>query len=315
MTNSLPKISGWINFYKERGQSSNKNLTEVKKIFYSMGYTRKMFKIGYLGTLDPFAEGILPIAIGEALKTIQFIPNEDKSYDFILKFGEETDTLDNTGKVTNTTDIIPSEKEVKDVLTNFLGEIEQIPPAFSALKINGERAYKLAREGKKFEIKKRKILIRELRFLEKISDYEYKISVKCSKGTYVRTLGADIAKSLNSLGHLTFLERTYNSGFDKKESISLDNIKKMLQNEGESKNDADSMIKILDKIDSPLDGIPVLSINENDKYLLETGRSIKRNNSLNDQNQIIRCHYNNHLVAICKLEQLELKPLRVFNIS
>lgn len=315
MNNLLPKISGWINFYKERGDSSNRNLTEIKKVFYSMGYARKDIKIGYLGTLDPFAEGILPIAIGESLKTIHFIPNEDKAYDFILKFGEETDTLDNTGNISNKTNKIPSEQAIKDVLDNFLGSIEQIPPAYSAIKINGERAYKLAREGKSFEIKKRTVNIKSLSFIEKISDYEYKFSVECSKGTYVRTLGSDIAKSLNSLGHLTFLERTYNSGFSKKDAISLDNIKKILQNDSESKNDADSMIKILDKIDSPLDGIPVMSIDEEDKYMLETGRKISLKKSSDSQNQIIRCHYKNNLVAICKIEQLELKPLRVFNIS
>ena len=312
------KISGWINFYKPAGISSNKALLEVKKSLIQQGFDKKDIKIGYLGTLDPFAQGLLPIALGEALKTIQFIKNETKSYEFIIKFGATTETLDNTKPEIKKTKNIPSQKEIKDILSRFVGDIKQIPPIYSAIKINGERSYRLASKGEKPKIKSRKVKIFSLKLLKKISNTEYKFFVKCGKGTYIRTLASDMAISLSSLGYLTFLERTENSIFNLNNHISLDFLKEINNNVKES-NDADSFAKaniekILYPIDSVLDGIPVMSISENEALKLKNGLEIPQNNFTFNPDLFVRCLCNNELIAICSItEKGNLKAKRGFN--
>lgn len=315
-------INGWVNIYKPEGIGSNKLLGEIKKSLYEKGLKRKDFKIGFLGTLDPFACGVLPVAFGSALKSIHFIKNEIKTYEFVLKFGSETDTLDLTGNITGSCDVFPTEDEVLSTLPLFVGKIEQTPPVFSALKIDGKRAYDLARENRENlqdiqnKIKKRIIDIFSLEMLEKISDKEYKFKVVCSKGTYVRTLGADMAKKLGSMGHLTFLERTGNGRLNKADAKNLDFLKEIIHN-AKDFSDADYWGQVLKPVNYLLDGIPAVKISVENEADLIHGRfiEIQKSDEVKD-GDIFQAILNNKIIAICKNENMEgqnfAKPVRVF---
>jgi tRNA pseudouridine55 synthase len=182
-------------------------------------------KIGHTGTLDPFATGLLVITIGKGTKAGQFLEAMDKTYIATLKLGKSTDTLDFTGNVTSEKEVkLPLDKvEVKNVLKSFLGEIEQIPPKYSAIKINGVRAYELARNGEEVTIPSRKVTIHELELID-IKDDEISFKVHCSKGTYVRTLGEDIASKLGYPGHLTSLRRIQVGDFKIEDALDVNEI-------------------------------------------------------------------------------------------
>ena len=192
---------GWLNVYKPSGLSS---FTVVKKIkhFY------KLDKIGHGGTLDPLAEGVLPIAIGKATKLIPFINSDIKEYLFKIKWGEQTSTDDAEGLIINRSNYIPSKEKIADTLKKFNGEILQKPPKASAIKINGKRAYKLLRENVDFEIKEKKVFIYSAKIIDSSNKYITKIKIKCGKGFYVRSFARDIAEIMNTKGHINYLKRT-----------------------------------------------------------------------------------------------------------
>ncbi len=199
----MTPINGWLNIYKPVGISSAGLVAKVKK---TLG---NKVKIGHTGTLDVEAEGVLPLAIGEATKLVQFLVDSKKEYRFKIQFGACTDTADKAGKILKTTDHIPTRIEAESICKKFIGIITQTPPAFSALKINGQRAYDLARRGEKVELKPRNIEI----FSLKMGSYDEKENTaiyyaECSKGTYIRTLAEDISLSLQSLGFVLELART-----------------------------------------------------------------------------------------------------------
>ena len=193
-------IVGWINLYKPTGYSSSYCLNLLKKKF-------KFKKIGHIGTLDPMAEGVLPIAINEATKTVRLINKSKKTYLFDVKWGEQRDTFDIEGIVINKSKYIPNFEEIVDAKNNFIGEIDQRPPDFSAKKINGKRAYELARKGIKFELKKSKKKIYGLKVLNhNLNKQKTTFLVVCNSGTYVRSLANDIALSLK---HFLLLYKNY----------------------------------------------------------------------------------------------------------
>lgn len=180
-------------------------------------------KIGHAGTLDPLATGVLPIAFGRATRLIPYVMAGKKTYQFTIKWGVETDSDDLAGKEIVTSDKVPSESEIQSILPKFMGEMMQTPSAFSALKVNGRRAYELAREGKEVEIKPRPITIYDLKALE-IKPDTATFEVECSKGTYVRTLAHDIAHALGTVGVVTMLRRTVCSPFDLTQAVALEEI-------------------------------------------------------------------------------------------
>ena len=184
--NKADDVNGWLIIDKPKGMSSTNVVGKTRWLMHAN-------KNGHTGTLDPFATGVLPIAFGEATKLISFITDGDKEYEFVLKFGEQTSTDDTEGEVIATCPKIPSKEEVLAAIEHFIGEITQIPPVYSAIKINGKPAYKRARKGEDVEIPPRKVKIYALDLLEYNSD-SVKMRVKCSKGTYVRTLGKDLAR-------------------------------------------------------------------------------------------------------------------------
>ena len=193
-------VNGWLIVDKPCGMGS----TEV------VGKTRWLMhanKNGHTGTLDPFASGVLPIAFGEATKLVPFITDGKKEYEFIVKWGEQTVTDDMDSEVIARCNKIPSHDEILAAIPHFVGKITQVPPAYSAIKINGQPAYKLARKGQEVNIPAREIEIYNLELLEEYAD-SAKFRVECSKGTYVRTLGKDLAQFLGTLGHLIMLRRT-----------------------------------------------------------------------------------------------------------
>ena len=221
----MKSVSGWLNIYKPKGMSSAKLVALVKRLVCAGGISelgKQKIRIGHAGTLDPLAEGVLPIGIGEATKLMQFLVNASKSYVFTIQFGMSTSTGDSEGDVILTTDRVPTEEQCFDVCENFIGTISQKPHAFSAVKVNGKRAYKLARENINFDLASRVIQIYDLKCLSvdsKTKTAQY--LVECSKGTYVRKLAEDLALSLQSLGFVIELRRTRVGVFFEADSISL----------------------------------------------------------------------------------------------
>ncbi len=256
-------IDGWICLDKPKGISSNFAMIKVRKILRE--------KTGYVGTLDPFATGVLPIAVGRARKFIQFVEEGIKTYEFEVVFGASTDSYDETGQILETTDVIPSRNQILEILPKFLGKIEQTPPKFSAIKINGRRACDLVRQNKSVEIPSRKIFIHSLHLLDFCENHFAKFQVSCSKGTYVRTLAVDIAQQLGSLCYVKELRRVKSGFFSIDQSISLEKLEKIV--------DTNKLDSNLFPLESPLDDIPALSLEKGYVSKLQNGLSVQLANS------------------------------------
>lgn len=293
-------INGWLIIDKPQGMGS----TDVVNL------TRRLFdanKNGHAGTLDPFATGVLPIAFGEATKLIPYVMDGTKEYEFTLKFGSDTTTDDIEGDVVHQGGRIPSRDEILSVLPSFVGHIEQTPPAYSAIKIGGERAYTLARQGVDFEVPTRRVQIDLLEFLEQKSGDSFCFRVKCSKGTYVRSLGRDIALNLNTFGHLTSLRRTKCSIFSISDTILLENLKNMVY-EG---NEQDSLWPV----ETALRDIAALAVSAEDaaKLRLGQGLSVKSYDVKNHLGCVMGAFFEACLVALVRIEEKKISPIRVFN--
>jgi tRNA pseudouridine55 synthase len=295
------QINGWINLYKPLGITSAKAVAAVKRML------PKGTKIGHTGTLDPEAEGVLPLAIGEATKLVQFLMDARKTYRFKIQFGTKTDTADKVGKIVAATDIIPTKTQCYEVCERFTGEIEQTPPAFSALKINGVRAYSLARQNKEVNLASRKITIFRLECVkvdEKKATATYE--VECSKGTYVRALAESISLSLQSLGFVLELARTKVGVFDSIDSLHLESL---------------SLDNVL-RVETILDDIPVLDINDAAAYKVRCGQELHVTDSTSHTDfnvdevvdAVIWLRHNGRLLAIGKINQDCFESIRVFNL-
>lgn len=218
-------VDGWIILDKPLELGSTQGVAAVKRNLRQAGFGK--CKVGHGGTLDPLATGVLPIAIGEATKLCGRMLDASKVYAFTVRFGVETDTLDLEGKVVAMSDVRPSGQEIEAVLPRFTGPIAQVPPAYSALMIDGERAYDLARKGETFEIKSRDVVIRSL-VAEPVAGAarveELTLTAHVSKGTYIRSLARDIARALGTVGHVTMLRRLKAGPFETSQAISLDKL-------------------------------------------------------------------------------------------
>lgn len=293
-------MDGWLNLYKPRGISSAKAVAVVKSYF-------KKSRIGHTGTLDLEAEGVLPIAIGQATKLVSILINSSKEYIFTIQFGSQTDTGDLAGKIIKKTDIIPTEDECLNVCHKFVGIIKQIPPIYSALKINGVRAYKLARQNKEFEVNPRFITIYDLKLLcydshTKRATYV----VNCSKGTYVRTLAEDISLSLHSLGFVVELRRTRVGIFTEENSINMFNINCKTFDEAHAVVKSKCL-----KVEDVLDDIPVLEVDELVAQKIRYGQQCDFDKMENHDQ--IWLKYDNKILAIGSLSDESFKSSRVFN--
>ncbi|PJI88844.1 tRNA pseudouridine(55) synthase TruB [Sphingomonas koreensis] len=225
-------MHGWIVIDKPLGLGSTQGVSAVKRALRDCGYgpkLRDLPKVGHGGTLDPLATGVLPIAVGEATKLAGRMLDSDKVYDFTIRFGEETDTLDLEGTVIAVSTVYPSLAQVEAVLPRFTGPIEQLPPNYSALKVDGERAYDLARKGESFELAPRAITIHALSVTGWTDSgagdlMDVTLTAHVSKGTYIRSLARDIALALGTVGHVTMLRRFKAGPFTLESAISLDKL-------------------------------------------------------------------------------------------
>lgn len=297
-------VNGWINIYKPVGISSAKAVAIVKRIF-------KGNKIGHTGTLDLEAEGVLPIAIGQATKLVRVLMDAKKTYIFTVKFGAKTDTADKSGKIVDTSNYIPNEDECGDICNQFIGRIQQTPPKYSAIKINGQRSYKLALKSIAVNIPPRRITIYTLKLLKYNADtcsatYE----VECSKGTYIRSLAEDISFSLKSLGFVIELRRTKVGTFTEEDSVDV------LDYMNVDCNDANLQMQFkLLKMEDVLDDIPVLDINEHEKQKVIFGQimEVSENNAKRLQlSDLIWVRHNGKIVAIGHVSDNQFRVARVF---
>jgi tRNA pseudouridine55 synthase len=257
VTPTQPKrdISGWIIVDKPLGMTSTQAVGKVRWLCGAK-------KAGHAGTLDPLATGILPIALGEATKTVPLVQDGTKSYRFSLKWGEATDTADAEGEVIATSDVRPSEAEVLALLPRFIGEIAQTPPIYSALKVGGERAYDLARAGEEVALEPRQVRVDALSLLlhsEAASDFE----VICGKGTYIRSLGPDIAAALGSVGHISALRRTAVGPFTLKDSVTIEAL--------EAGADRDALLR---PVAAGLAGVPEVRLDGAQVTAIRNGQAV-----------------------------------------
>jgi tRNA pseudouridine55 synthase len=235
----------------------------VKRALREAGEPKQ--RIGHGGTLDPLASGVLPIAIGEATKVAGRMLDASKSYEFTVQFGEETDTLDLEGKVIATSDVRPERDEIETVIDFFTGAIEQVPPVYSALKVGGKAAYARARAGEEVELQPRSVTIFELLLHDTTSD-SATFHARVSKGTYIRSLARDIAKALNTAGHVTMLRRTRAGPFGLEQAISLDFLAEAAK--------ARRLIGAVLPLEAALDDIPALPITPDQAQLLRHGQRL-----------------------------------------
>ena len=258
-----PQPHGWLILDKPRGLGSTQAVGAVKRNLREAGYGK--VKVGHGGTLDPLAEGVLPIALGEATKLAGRMLDASKIYDFTIAFGEETDTLDTEGEVVGTSDHRPSEVEIAAILPRFTGLIEQVPPAYSALKVDGRRAYDLARNGVEVALATRSVTIHALDILRTDSDTAT-LRAHVSKGTYIRSLARDIARALGAVGHVTYLRRAKAGPFGEDRAISLD----MLNEIGKGARLQDHLLPL----EAGLDDIPALALDPTSAQAARQGREL-----------------------------------------
>lgn len=250
-------INGWINLNKPSGIGSTQALAKVKRALNPK-------KAGHAGTLDPLANGVLPIALGEATKTVPYMQDRSKIYRFTARWGEARDTDDSEGSVTQTSDVRPSEDAIKNILSHFVGTITQVPPRYSAVKIDGKRAYDLARQGDdNFEIKSRIVNVQSLE-IESVKPNEATFLCHCGKGTYIRSIARDMAIRLGTFGHVTLLERQKVGPMSLDSAISLDFF--------DEKHDKDALNAVLLPVETVLDDIPGMPLQISELQDLRQGR-------------------------------------------
>ncbi len=294
---------GWINLYKPRNISSFQAINKIKKKYLFK-------KLGHAGTLDPLAEGILPIAIGKTTKLIPFINTDLKTYIFEVSWGKQTSTDDSEGEILYETKILPNRLEIENEIKNFIGYTKQEPPKVSAVKVDGQRAYKLARQKKIFSLKKKEVFVKSLIVINhKISKTTFKI--ECGKGFYIRSLARDLAINLKSLGHVSYLERRKVGKFHVESSILLDDLLKIGQRQMEI-NCIKSSISMLDDI------LAYEIVDTKDLNHLSFGRTIKIDeNKITDfqsmfsDKKIIFLSYKGDIVSIGKLVGNLFKPNKI----
>ena len=311
MTNQQQKriknhLNGWINLDKPFDMTSTGAVSAVKKLLSPA-------KIGHAGTLDPLATGVLPLALGEATKTVQYLMEACKEYVFTVKFGAQTTTDDAEGEVMQTSNIRPTDSAIQAILPHYTGEIEQLPPTFSALKIGGERAYDLARAGEVVQLQPRPVTVHSFKMLRRINDDEVEFRVECGKGTYVRSLARDIALSLGSFAHISQLRRTRVGAFYEQDAISLDNLEKYATSENPN------FEEILTPVERALDDIPIVALDNMQASRLRHGHHCYVSNSAfrNDENydgEVYQAWSEGSFFALVVRRDRALVPLRIFNL-
>jgi tRNA pseudouridine55 synthase len=295
-------LHGWLILDKDVGQTSTAAVAALKQLFRAK-------KVGHAGTLDPLASGVLPIAFGEATKTVSYVMDGQKAYRFKVRWGVETDTDDSEGRPVSETADRPSPEAMRALLPRFTGKIEQTPPRYSALKIEGERAYNLAREGEDVSLAARPVEVHRLTLTD-VPDADHSVfETECGKGTYVRALARDMGRALGCLGHVCELRRTRVGSFDEKRAVRFAELAR----QGEASND---LAAILLPVESGLAAVPALQVSRADADRLALGQSVLlRGRDAPLLAGMVSVSTQGSLVALAEIEQGALKPRRIFNLT
>jgi len=301
-------VDGWVCLDKPFELGSTEAVSRIRRLFNAQ-------KAGHAGTLDPLASGILPIALGEATKTVPFMMEAQKVYRFTINWGVSTDSVDREGEIIGRSDMRPTVDQVKAALPAFVGEIDQTPPRFSAIKVDGARAYDLARDGVKFELQARRVTIHSAEVTDAPDPDHVELTIRTGKGVYVRSLARDLAQALGAEGHVSALRRERVGPFSTENAVTLDSLEEMVHRGAASEG--------LLAVATALDDIPELAVNEQDAFSLRQGRPIvllprqveTLKGRLSDGSRTVSAFQGQTLVALCQLRAGRLEPDRVFNLS
>ncbi|UOK72135.1 tRNA pseudouridine(55) synthase TruB [Ancylobacter polymorphus] len=295
-------VDGWVLLDKPVGMTSTQAVGAVKWLFQAK-------KAGHAGTLDPLASGCLPIALGEATKTVPFVMDGRKVYRFTVRWGIETDTDDSEGQPVETSEARPTREAILDLLPRFRGEIEQVPPAYSALKINGERAYDLARDGIEVQLAARTVVIHSLELVEQPDADHAVFEAECGKGTYVRSLARDFGRALGVRGHISALRRTRVGTFAEEDLVPLAKLREV----SESMDDAPPLFA-LRPVEIGLDSLPALRVSSSDAARLAHGQPIiLRGRDAPVLEGPVAITAGGRLIALGEAEAGEIHPKRIFH--
>ena len=299
-------VHGWIVLDKPIGMTSTHAVAVAKRLFAAK-------RAGHAGTLDPLASGLLPIALGEATKTVPFVVDGRKTYAFTVRWGEERDTDDAEGRVVATSDRRPDAAEITAALPGFTGIIQQVPPRFSAVKIEGARAYDLAREGETVEIAPRTVTVHRLDLVEMPDRDHAVLTAECGKGTYVRALARDLGRVLSTLGHVCALRRNRVGPFGETAMISLEQLESLCHRAAAGEG---NLADLLLPVETALDDIPALAVSPADAARLQRGQAVlMRGRDATVVNGLVQVASGGQLVAIAEVERGEIVPKRVFNLA
>jgi len=296
------EISGWIILDKPVGIGSTECVSKIKWLYQAA-------KCGHAGTLDPLASGILPVAFGEATKTVPYVMDGEKTYRFTVTWGGETNTDDLEGEFVRTSDNRPTEAAIREAMTSYVGEIEQVPPAFSAVKINGERAYNLARDGEAVEIQPRTVVIHRLDLVELRGDSAAVFECECGKGTYVRAIARDMGRDLGCYGHISELRRTAVGPFDEQDLIPLDELKAL-------QGDLAALDAEILPTGIALEDLPEVALTPDQAQRIRAGNPVllRGRDALTHADEAFAT-LGAELVATGQVERGEFRPNRVFKVS
>src|SRR6202162_231402 len=340
-------VHGWVVLDKPIGMTSTHAVAVVKRLFqakraghggtldaravqgggalkkpigmtspHAVAFVKRLFqakRAGHAGTLDPLASGGLPIALGEATKTVPFVMDGRKRYRFTVAWGEERDTDDTEGRVTRTSEIKPSTEAISALLPRFTGLIEQIPPQYSAIKVHGERAYDLARDGETVDLKPRPVEIHYLSLLEQLDSRHSVFEAECGKGTYVRALARDLGRILGCFGHICALRRTLVGPFGEANMIPLEQLEALCDRAASGEG---SLADALMPVETALDDIPALAVTRADAARLHRGQAVLlRGRDAPNSSGTVYVTVAGRLLALAKIGNGELIPKRVFNLT
>ncbi|MET3781334.1 tRNA pseudouridine55 synthase [Brevundimonas sp. 1080] len=300
-------VDGWVCLDKPFEMGSTEAVSRIRRLFNAQ-------KAGHAGTLDPLASGILPIALGEATKTVPMMMEAQKVYRFTINWGVSTDSVDREGEIIGRSDVRPTVDQVKAALPAFVGEVDQTPPRFSAIKVDGARAYDLARDGVEFELQARRVTIHSAEVSDAPDADHVEITIRTGKGVYVRSMARDLAAVLGAEGHVSALRRERVGPFSTQNAVTLDSLEEMVHRGAASEG--------LLAVATALDDIPELAVNEQDAFSLRQGRPIvllpRQVETLKDRltggSRTVSAFQGQTLVALCQLRAGRLEPDRVFNL-
>ena len=297
-------VHGWVVLDKPVGMSSTHAVSVVKRLFQAK-------RAGHAGTLDPLASGVLPIALGEATNTVSFVMEGRKVYHFTVRWGEERDTDDAEGRITAVSDERPSADAISAALPRFVGQITQVPPRFSAVKIDGERAYDLARDGEPVEIAARPVEIHRLELIETADQDHTKFMAECGKGTYVRALARDLGRTLGCRGHVAALRRTAVGPFGEDVGVSLDVLQQPRRPDDAAAGERAALLPV----EAGLAALPALRVSSADAGRLARGQAVLlRGRDAPVMAGWVAVSSQGALIALAEVEKGELRPRRIFNL-